>query len=176
MLLKHTIHVVESSEDELVSCFFARPKKQPGKWRPIVSLKYLNKFLRYIKFRMTKIRDVKMWIRRDYFFTSIDLTDAYFSIPLNQSAWKYIRFLWRNVTYEFSVIMFGLGASPRVFTKMISAVVKFLRLTFALLILAYLDDFLIQAESYEKCLLHTEMAILVFQILGFEVNYAKSNS
>ena len=86
MLLKHAIHVVESSEDELVSCFFARPKKQPGKWRPIVSLKYLNKFLRYIKFCMTKIRDVKMWIRRDYFFTSIDLTDAYFSIPLNQSA------------------------------------------------------------------------------------------
>ena len=43
MLAKGAINVVESSEDELVACFFARPKKQPGKWRPIVSLKFLNK-------------------------------------------------------------------------------------------------------------------------------------
>ena len=92
MLLKKAIHAVESSENEIVSCFFARPKKQSGKWRPIVSLKYLNKFLRYTKFRMTTIKDVKSWIRKDYFFTSIDLTDAYFSIPLHPSAWNLIRF------------------------------------------------------------------------------------
>ena len=173
MLLKEAITAVQSSEDELVSCFFARPKKY-GKWRPIVSLKYLNKFIRYIKFRMTRIKDVKLWIKEGYFFASIDLTDAYFAIPLNKSAWKYIRFVWRNITYEFKVLMFGLGSSPRVFTKVLKAVVKFLRHAFAIMILSYLDDFLIQAPDYETCLLHTELAILVFQTLGFEVNYAKS--
>ena len=175
MLSKKAIHIVESSENEIVSCFFARPKKQPGKWRPIVSLKYLNKFLRYTKFRMTTIKDVKSWIRKDHFFTSIDLTDAYFSIPLHPSAWNFIRFKWREVTYEFKVIMFGLEASPRVFTKVLKAVVKLLRITFAMLIIAYLDDFLIQADSVQACKLHTEITILVFQILGFEVNYEKSN-
>ena len=175
MLAKRAIHVVESSEDELVACFFARPKKQAGKWRPIVSLKFLNKFLTYIKFRMTTIPDVKRWIRKDYFFTSLDLQDAYFSIPLNESAGRYVRFVWRGVCYEFSVIMFGLGASPRVFTKTLKAVVKYLRITFNLLILAYLDDFLIQAATYEECLLHTELAVLVFQCLGFEVNFSKSS-
>ena len=64
MLKKTAIHAVESSDDELTSCFFARPKKTPGKWRPIVSLKFLNKFLRYIKFKMTTIADVKLWIRK----------------------------------------------------------------------------------------------------------------
>ena len=175
MLLKKAIHVVKSSESEIISCFFARPKKQPGKWRPIVSLKYLNKFLRYMKFRMTTVKDVKSWIRKDHYFTSIDLTDAYFSIPLHPSAWNYIRFMWRGITYEFKVIMFGLEASPRVFTKVLKAVVRFLRITFAIRIVAYLDDFLIQAASAKECALHTEIVILVFQILGFEVNYSKSN-
>ena len=69
----------------------------------------------------------------------------------------------------------GLEASPRVFTKVLKAVVKFLRITFAILIIAYLDDFLIHANSVHACKLHTEIAILVFQILGFEVNYTKSN-
>ena len=175
MLLKTAIHAVESSEDELVACFFARPKKQPGKWRPIVSLKFLNKYLRYIKFRMTTIPQVKRWIRKGYFFSSLDLQDAYFSIPIHESAGKFTRFMWRGICYEFSVIMFGLGASPRVFTKVLKVVIKYLRVTFDMLILAYLDDFLIQAPTYEECLLKTELAILVFQILGFEVNYSKSS-
>ena len=175
MLAKRAIHVVESSEDELVACFFARPKKQAGKWRPIVSLKFLNKYLTYIKFRMTTISDVKRWIRKDFFFTSLDLQDAYFSIPLNKSAGRFVRFVWRGICYEFSVIMFGLGASPRVFTKTLKAVVKYLRIIFNMLIVAYLDDFLIQAPTYEECLLHTELAVLVFQCLGFEVNFSKSS-
>ena len=175
MLAKHAIHSVNSTEDELVSCFFARPKKQKNKWRPIVSLKFLNKFLRYIKFKMTTISDVKLWIRKDHYFASIDLQDAYFSVSLNESAWKYVRFIWKNVTYEFKCIMFGLGASPRVFTKVIASIIKYLRLTFDMLIMAYLDDFLIQGPNYETCLLHLELAILTFQILGFEINFAKSN-
>ena len=175
MLAKRAIHAVESSEDELVACFFARPKKQAGKWRSIVSLKFLNKYLSYIKFRMTTIPEVKRWIRKDFFFTSLDLQDAYFSIPLNETAGRYVRFVWRGICYEFSVIMFGLGASPRVFTKTLKVVVKYLRMTFDMLILAYLDDFLIQAPTYEECLLHTELAVLVFQCLGFEVNYSKSS-
>ena len=77
---------------------------------------------------MTTVKDVKSWIRKDYYFTSIDLTDAYFSIPLHPSAWNYIRFMWRGITYEFKVIMFGLEASPRVFTKVLIAVVRFLNI------------------------------------------------
>jgi hypothetical protein len=175
MLAKTAIHAVKSSEDELVACFFARPKKQPGKWRPIVSLKFLNKYLKYIKFRMTTIPEVKRWIRKDYYFTSLDLQDAYFSIPLHVSAGRFVRFVWRNICYEFSVIMFGLAASPRVFTKTLKAVVKYLRMMFDMLILAYIDDFLIQAATYEECLLHTEIAILVFQCLGFDINFSKSS-
>ena len=77
----------------------------------------------------------------------ISLSDAYFSIPLHPSAWNLVRFMWREITYEFQVIMFGLEASPRVFTKVLKAVVRFLRITFAILMIAYLYDFLIQSKK-----------------------------
>ena len=45
MLAKGAIVKVLSSEEEIVSPFFAIPKKFPGKWHPIVSLKALNRHL-----------------------------------------------------------------------------------------------------------------------------------
>ena len=175
MLAKKAIVRVDRSDDQLTSCFFARPKKQPGKWRPIVSLKFLNKYLRQIKFRMTTLKDIKAWVRPGYWCCSIDLTDAYFTVPLNSSARKYTRFQWRDIFYEFTCIMFGLSPSARVFTKVVNAAVSFLRRSFGMLVVAYLDDFIIQASTFERCLLHTEIAILVLQSLGFGVNFEKSS-
>ena len=82
-----------------------------------MSLKFLNRFLRYNKFEMTTIKVIKTWIRNGHYFTSIALTDAFFSIPLHPSAGTLTCFLWRGVTYKFVVIMFGLEANPRDFTK-----------------------------------------------------------
>ena len=175
MLAKQAVVAVESSEDEIVSCFFARPKKQPGKWRPIVSLKYLNTFLKPIKFRMATIKDIKSWLRPGYYCCSIDLSDAYFTVGLHKSARRYVRFQWRERLYEFCCIMFGLGPSARVFTKVVNAAVAFLRTKFNILVVAYLDDFIIQAATYEQCRLQTEIVILVLQCLGFGVNFSKSN-
>ena len=175
MLAKQAVVAVQSSDNEIVSCFFARPKKQPGKWRPIVSLKYLNTFLKPIKFRMATIKDVKSWLRPGYYCCSIDLSDAYFTVGLHKSARKYVRFQWREILYEFCCIMFGLGPSARVFTKVVNAAVTFLRIRFSILVIAYLDDFIIQAATYEQCRLQTEIVILVLQCLGFGVNFSKSN-
>ena len=63
--------------------YFARPKKEEGKLRPIVNL---NKHLRNVKFSMTTVRDIMNSIQKDYYFVSIDLTDTYYSIKLHESA------------------------------------------------------------------------------------------
>ena len=72
MLAKGAIHVVDSVEDDVISPFFARPKKTAGKWTPIVSLKYVNKHLRKIKFRMTSVKQIRNWVNKDWFFASLD--------------------------------------------------------------------------------------------------------
>ena len=175
MLVKGATRKVESQDHEVVSPFFARPKKTPGKWRPIVSLKYVNKHLRYNKFRMTGVAQIRPWIRKDYYFVSIDLKDAYFSVGLHPSAWRYTRFNWKNTLYEFKCILFGLALAPRTFTKVVEAVLLFLRKAFKMLIMGYIDDFLMQVKGYATALLQAKIALLVLYILGFEVNFEKSS-
>ena len=174
MIYKGATRLIEHNSDGVVSPFFARPKSTPGKWRPIVSLKTVNKHIRPKSFRMVTVKDLKLWIREKYYFTSIDLSDAYFSIPLHNTVWKFIRFVWRDLTYEFMVNMFGLAPSARLFTKVLAVVIRFLRDKFAILVQGYIDDFLLQAVSTTLSLVHTHIALIIFHILGFEVNFPKS--
>ena len=168
-------HIVEPSEAEVVSGIFARPKKAQGKWRPIVNMKWLNNFLLKIKFKMTKLSDVRKWLQPGFYCASIDLKDAYYSVGLHPSAWRYIRFRWRNILYEYKTLMFGLTSSPRIFTKVVCQVIKFLRSRFNIWIVAYLDDLLIQAADPETCVLHVQISVLVLNILGFAVSFEKSS-
>ena len=75
---------------------------------------------------MTTVRDIMNSIQKDYYFVSIDLTDTYYSIKLHESALPFVRFMLAGVIYEYHVLVFGLAPSPRVFTKMITAAVRFL--------------------------------------------------
>ena len=176
MLEKGAIRPVPCNKDGVVSPFFARPKpSSPGKFRPIISLKKVNNHIRKVKFRMVTVKDLRLWVREDYYFSSLDLQDAYFSIPLHSTVWRFCRFVWNDLTYEFMVNMFGLGPSARLFTKVLSAVVRYLRSTFCILIQGYIDDFLIQANTAALCKLHTHVAIILFHVLGFEVNFGKSS-
>ena len=81
MMEKDAGHQAEHSADSVISGYFARPKKSAGKYRPIVSLKYSNRFIRKIPFRMTTVAQIKAWISPGCYFVSLDLRDAYFRIP-----------------------------------------------------------------------------------------------
>ena len=67
MLRKGTIREVRHSNDSVISGYFARPKKAAGKYRPIVSLKYTNRFIRKIKFRMTTTSQIRDWIKPGHY-------------------------------------------------------------------------------------------------------------
>ena len=87
---------------------------------------------------------------------------------------KYTRFRRRGIVYEYLTVMFGLGPSARVFTKLMTAVIIFLRTEFGIIIVAYIDNLLIQAADNQTCRLHAEITILVLQDLGYGVNFEKS--
>ena len=171
---KGVIRMISGNKDGVVSPFFATPKAKPGKWRPILSMKKVNKFVRYVKFKMTTVRDIQRWLKQDNLMTSLDLSDAYFSIPLHRTAYKFVRFVWRDLTYEFLTNMFGLGPSARLFTKVLAPVVRFLRKALEAQVVGYIDDFLQQDEDKERCARKTRAAVIIFFCLGFKVNGEKS--
>lgn len=61
-----------------------------------------------------------------------------------------------------------------VFTKLMKPLIKILRLK-GFIIVIYLDDILVIAEWYERCLENTKIIVEMLQKLGFIVNFEKCN-
>lgn len=78
-------------EGEFISHIFTRTKSN-GKIRIILNLKPLNKFIAYEHFKMEHLDFVCELTQPGDWFASIDLSDAYFSVPIHKSHWKYLKF------------------------------------------------------------------------------------
>ena len=105
--------------------------------------------------------------------TTLDLKDAYVSVPIHRDSHKFLQFLWRNKCYAFQGLCFGRNTGPRVFTKLLKPIAAYLRNQGVRMIL-YLDDFLILGSSYQEVQRNMIMAVTLLESLGFTVNREKS--
>ena len=153
---------------------FFSPKKKDGSNRPIINLKGLNTFVTQKHFKMESLQSIKHLIHKNCFFASVDLKDAYFTIPVAKVHRKYLRFEWKGNLYEFTCLCFGLSSAPRIFTKLMKPVVVCLRRQ-GYTLLIYLDDMLIIADSCSECLSALCDTIKLLTDLGFVINVDKSN-
>ena len=78
---------VSPCDDEFISTVFLVPKKTRD-FRPVINLKPL--FVEKIHFKMESIRMTLNCISPGDFMVSIDLKDAYFSVPIFQPHRKYL--------------------------------------------------------------------------------------
>ena len=67
---------------------------------------------------------------------------------------------------------FGLGPAPRIATKFLSPVVKYLRRR-GVRCIVYIDDILILSRSREKAIKHTQLALDLFHRLRFQIHLKK---
>lgn len=150
------------------STYFIIPKKEGGH-RPILDLRHLNQYLKILPFKMIHTKMVMQAIRAGEWFTSLDLKDAYFHVPICPEHRPFLRFAFQGQAFQFQVLPFGLSLAPRVFTRVISAALAPLQLR-GIKILPYLDDWLICAPSREQVVRNTEEVLAHIQSLGFTVN------
>ena len=172
LLDKKAIVLSEPSSDQFISNLFLVQKKN-GKFRPVLNLKSLNRFVKYFHFKQENLQSVLTSTTRNCFFTSIDLCDAYFSLSIRKSDRKYLKFWWRDTLYEFTCLVFGLSTAPRVFTKVMKVIFSHIR-KFGIKSFFYIDDLLIQEQTYEKCLENTNFLRQLLMSLGFKENKEKS--
>ncbi|XP_066524828.1 uncharacterized protein [Hoplias malabaricus] len=175
LLSKEAIRVVPQTESRKgwYSRYFVVPKKDGGA-RPILDLRVLNKHLRVFTFKMLTLRQFLRSIGPGDWFTSIDLTNAYFHIAIHPDHRKYLRFAFEGVAYEWLVLPFGLSLAPRTFTKCMEAALAPLRGR-GVRVLAYLDDLAIIARSKVKARTDTNAALSHLKRLGLSVNLKKSS-
>ena len=137
-------------------------------------MKELNKELKFRTFKNLKVEDLYPHILSNDFACSIDLSKAYFHLPIHSKYQKFFSFQFNKVKYHWSSMPFGLSSAPYLFSKVMSEIVEFLRNNFNINIHFYLDDFIIFNNSKESTQKDSDECIKLFKNLGLSICYKKS--
>ena len=157
--------------DSFVSRMFLVPKKD-GSHRPIIDLRELNRFIRWEHFKMEGIHLLKDMLQEGDWMVKLDQKDAYFAVPIHQHHRQYLQTHWKGTRYQFNCLPFGLSSAPRVFTKIMRQAIAWLR-QLGCRVLTYIDDNLILASTREEATCLAEIAVSLFEALGFVINHPK---
>ena len=182
LLAKGAINRVSTAEAHKEPGFYSRvftvPKPGKKERRFIIDLRHLNQHLNTPHVKFERLKDVLMLIHQGDFLTSVDLTDAYYHLPVNKQFRRYLRFAVkdqqsRTQVYEFVGLPMGLSVSPAAFTKLMKLPLTLLREQ-GTTVTAYLDDWLIVAKTKEEAAVHTKRVIKILQEFGFCIHMKKS--
>ena len=139
----------------------------------MIDLSSLNRFVPHFHFQMEGLHCVKTLLRKGDYMRSIGLKDGYFSVPIQKSSQRFLRFIWGTKHYTFLSLPFSLSSAPRIFTKLLKPVAAFLKKQ-GYHIIRYLDDSLLLSSSKEEVLRLTQMTWSLLQSLVFLINWTIS--
>ena len=103
---------------------------------------------------------------------SIDIKDAYYSVPIAETDQKYLKFEWQGVLYKFTCFPNGLALCLRKFTKLLKPVYCYLRKK-GHISSGYIDDSYLQVDGYQDCLANVVDMLKLFDSLGFIIHPEK---
>ena len=149
LLSKGVLEVTKHTDNEIISDIFLRDNKD-GSHRMILNLKKLNLYTTKAHFKMDTLHTITQLIVKDCFMASIDLKDAYYSVPITRKDRKYLRFLWQGNLFQFTCLPNGLSCAPRKFTKLLKPALSELHLR-GHISSAYIDDMYLQGQTYKEC-------------------------
>ena len=106
---------------------------------------------------------------RHHFFSSLDLREAYYSLPLSKRAQQLAAIVSLHGVYQPLRTPFGLKNAPAKFSELIADVISGLETC----VFAYLDDFLVYSETLEEHFHHLTLLCQRFEKFGLFVNLDK---
>ena len=149
-------------------------KKKSGGLHPILNLSNLNLYLQRFHFRMETLRSIIKSLQQGEWTIALDLTDAYFHVPIRPFHRRYLRFCFNGQCYQYRALPFGLSTAPCLFTKVVQVIAGHLRQE-SIHCHQYLVDWLLKNKSRSLLLAQAQKAIDVTVKLGFLINKEKSN-
>ena len=106
LLKKGVIIPTKIQPDDYFSNLFTRQKKD-GSYRTILNLKYLNEEWYTQHFKMESIRHAIYVINPGMFLASLDIKDAFYSIPVHKTHQKFLKFLLKGKVFQFNAVPNG---------------------------------------------------------------------
>ncbi|UYV81442.1 hypothetical protein LAZ67_20001196 [Cordylochernes scorpioides] len=162
--------IIQKSNSEYASPIVL-VKKKNGKTRICVDYRKLNKETVKDRYPLPLIEDQIDKLQAARLFSTIDLKNGFFHIPVAEDSHKLTSFVVPNGQYEFLKTPFGLCNAPAKFQR-------FINLIFAEeiqkgIVLTYLDDIVIPANDAEEALRHLKHVLKRAEEYGLQINWEK---
>ena len=122
---------------------------------------------------MDTIQTALKLMRPGCFMASVDLKDAYYSVPVAREDRKFLKFQWENSYFQFTCLPNGLACAPRLFTRLLKPVYTHIR-SMGHTFMGHIDDSLLVGYDYAAC--HNNICDTVDTLcsLGFTIHPDKS--
>lgn len=137
-------------------------KKKDGGLRMCIDYRLLNKQTVRNSYTLPRIDDLLDRLQGAQYFTSLDMMDAYYQIPLHPDDIPSTAFNTPIGHYEFRVLSFGLANAPAIFqaemNKLFADCRKF--------VMVYLDDICIFSRTQEEHLKHLDTVLGIIAKAG----------
>jgi len=131
-------------------------KKPDGTWRFCVDYRALNSITVKNSHALPRIDDLLDKIQGAQYFSSMDLLQGFYQLPLKESDRPKTAFKTVFGHYQFRVVSMGLSNAPSVFQRIMNQIFhKQLNKS----VLIYLDDILIFSKTLEEHLQHIESVL-----------------
>ena len=169
---RDVIKPIKESEAAFISSIFLREKKD-NQYRLILNLKNFNRYVKYRHFKMDNLNAALGMVRQNCYMASIDLADAYYTVPVALSDQKYLVFNFEGQLYKYVCLPNGLSSAPRIFTKLMKPVFSALRKK-GHQIMGYLDDSFLMGDTFEECEKAVVASVELLTKLGFQIHLEKS--
>lgn len=105
------------------------------------------------------------------YFSTLDLTNGFFHVPVNKDSQRYTAFIVPDGQYEFLRVPFGICNSPAVFQRFINATFK--NAIRDGVVLTYLDDLIIPSIDENTGVKNLEVVLEIASEAGLDVNWKK---
>ena len=173
LLAKSVIRISRNEPGEFISPIFTVPK-QDGSHRMILNLKSLNQSITYYHFKMDNVWSAIRLMNPGCYMASIDLKDAYYSVPLHQQYQMFLKFWWKGKLYQFTCFPNGLSICPRKFTKLLKPIFSTLRKRGHVSV-GYIDDSWLMGQTFASCTNNVIDTLISFDEAGFVIHPEKSD-
>lgn len=162
--------VIEAGKSEYASPIVI-VKKKDGSSRICVDYRKLNKKVIKDRFPTPLMEDVIDCLQGANVYSTIDLENGFFHVPVGEQSKKYLSFITHSGQYLFRRTPFGCCNSPAVFHRFINTV--FHDLIMKKIVIAYMDDICILAKDDAEAIQRLEIVFKVASEAGLRIKWKK---
>ena len=150
------------------------------KKRPVIDLsRCINKLLTTRPFSMDTLSNCEPLVLPNDYQTIFDLENMYFHFRLHKDHKKFFSFSLSNALgektyYTFNVMCYGYSLASYIATRVINPIKSFLH-KLGIRLSMYIDDGRILAQSELECRHKAHLALHIFQLCGFNIQWKKTD-